>query len=120
MLKLWQLLLAFLTLGVAEGEEAGGEEGGGEGGEAETGGEEPGSEGSELPADDLDSLIESVEGDQGGEENAGGKQNASIREMRRRTQEAEAARIRAEAQLEEARRGRQQPPQASEEQRLYE
>jgi hypothetical protein len=118
MLKMWQLWLAFLVLGIADGEAAGGEEGG-EGGEAEPGGEEPGGE-EELPGDDLDSLIETIEpGGEEGEAKPKPRANDAIRTARERAQAADEARIRAEATLDAERRMRA-PPQASDDQRLHE
>jgi hypothetical protein len=73
----------------------------------------------ELPADDLDSLIETVEaGGDDKDDKPPSRENAAIRDARKRAQDAEEARIRAEATLEAERRMRQ--PQAySDDQRLY-
>ena len=123
--NLWQLLMLYLVLGATPGE---GEGDKGAGGDAEGGeGSDAGGEGAEssdddtLPGDDLDSLIETVEGDDKGpkDQDGKGRENAAIRDARKRAQDAEEARIRAEATLEAERRMRstQQP---TEDQRLYE
>jgi hypothetical protein len=120
--KLWQMLLLYLVLGIVDGEKAGGEggESGGEGDDAGAAGDaEGGDADTDLPDDDLDSLIETVEGggDKAGEK-AGGRENEAIRSARKRAQDAEEARIRAEATLEAERRMRT-TPQESDDQRLY-
>jgi hypothetical protein len=127
LMKLWQMLVLYLALGIVDGEKAGGDggDGGGEGDDAGAGGGDGGDAGEaggegDLPDDDLDSLIETVEKGGGEEgEKAGGRENEAIRAARKRAQKAEEARIRAEATLETERRMRT-PPQASEDQRLFE
>ena len=117
--KLWQLLMLYLVLGIVDGEGAGGEE---ESGETETGEEEGGEQTAETETesgdDDLDSLIETVEKPDG-EQAKGGRENAAIRDARKRAQDAEQARIRAEATLETERRMRQSA-QPSDDQRQWE
>jgi hypothetical protein len=88
---IWRLILSFLTLGAeAEGEGEG--EGAPAGTEGEGAGEEEGTGEGEQAAegtgdDTLDDLIDHVEEDAGGKTP---KENAAIREARRRAQEAEA------------------------------
>lgn len=118
MLKMWQLWLAFLVLGIADGE-SGGEGDGEEGDKEPPEGEEPPPEGDELPGDDLDSLIETVE-DDGGETKSKPRANDAIRTARERAQAADEARIRAEATLDAERRMRTSQQGPSEDQRLYE
>lgn len=122
MLKnLWQLLMLYLVLGIADGEGAGGEEepgGEAEGGEAE-GREQSTETETESGDDDLDALIETVEKPDGEGEKKVGRENEAVRRLRKERQDAEEARIRAEATLEAERRMRQNA-QPSEDQRQWE
>jgi hypothetical protein len=82
----------------------------------------------ETAADDLESLIDTAEDELPDNKEAdpegrdkGGRENAAIRDARKRAQDAEDARIRAEATLEAERRIRQERPSSgqTEEQRLW-
>lgn len=117
--QFWKLLLQYLRLGVGEpGEdepvETEDDPKAGPGGEPV---EEPTDE--PLPGDDLDSLIDVVEGEPEPKAEGNGRENEAIRAARKRAQDAEEARIRAEATLEAERRMRA-PAQPNEDQRLYE
>jgi hypothetical protein len=115
--KLWQLWMLYMVLGIVDGDGAGGEAQGAEGQEGTEGGE--GDEGEGLPEGDLDSLIERVEaiGEGEAEKPKPSRENEAIRAARKRAQDAEEARIRAEATLDAERRMR--APQANEDQQLW-
>jgi hypothetical protein len=118
-MNLWQLLMLYLVLGIVDGEGADGEPGGEGEGEPEPGGGEPAGEGEpESEDDDLDALINAAEPEPEPGKKAG-RENAAIRDARKRAQDAEEARIRAEATLEAERRMRQ-GQQPSEDQRQWE
>lgn len=127
LMKLWQMLLLYLVLGIGPGDEGGGDDNGGSDAAGEEGGDS-GEGADELPDDDLDSLIETVEGDgdKGGQDEGEGgsrRENDGIRSARKRAQEADEARIRAEAALDAERRIRAEQshqPAPNEEQRLHE
>ena len=112
--KLWQMWMLYLVLGIAGEDDP-------EPDDETLDGDTPPDDAppdDELPADDLDSLIETVEADDKIKPKETGRENEAIRTARKRAQEAEEARIRAEATLDAERRMRA-PPQASEDQRLW-
>jgi len=113
--KLWQLLMLYLKLGIAGDDDPPADDAPPD----ETPPDEtPPDDDAPPDDDDLDSLIETVEKPDG-EQPKGGRENAAIRDARKRAQDAEEARIRAEATLETERRMRQNA-QPSEDQRQWE
>lgn len=116
MLKFWQLLMLYFRLGIVEGD---GGEGAGEEGEG-TEGDGSEEEDETLPGGDLDSLLDAAEtvvkDGEGGEKP---RENAAIREARKRAQDAETARIRAEETLAAERRVSQARSTPNEEQRKW-